>query len=351
MKVIFICAMILVFGLPASATDGSAGLNQYYQFLFGTPDQENAAISDDGVHDVSQENCDGYGGVVGVVNSFFCHMEKDMGITALGSFTKTYGNYQIHAEFSLSPVTINSHGYAYQGFVWECDTTSADCSQTSNFQRAYYIAFSNDPGGGVNDGFLITEPGLFTGQSGTALQLQYDVGSTTPNPFVQVESVFVNGTDTYSLWAYGVKSATNMQLDLAAYDTTASQGYRFALSSTPDFGDTKNFNVYYEDPSGAATCSAASNGYCSTDNAGISTAPAITNGLCINASDTGSTISDNVVSQSNCGALSFLQFSDYALTSSGTPNAQSLTQQTVLEVTAGTISTEWNGMPATPSSL
>ena len=351
MKQYIFCLIALTLTMGSArafATDGSAGLNQFYQLLFGTPDQENAAINNDGVHDVTQENCDGYGGVIGVVDSFFCHMEQDMGITSLGSYTNTYGNYQIHAEFTQTPLSIAGHLYAYQGEVWACNTTTSNCSQTSNYQQAYYIAFTNDPGGGVNDGYLITEPGVFSGQTGTAMQISYDVGSSQPNQYVNVQAIFQNASDTYSMWASGQKTATNVQLNLASYDST-NGGVRFALSTTPDIGDTKYFNLYFENSSGATTCSSSSNGYCSTDNSafGISTAPATGDGLCIYSTDAGSSVADSVVSASSCGGLPFLTFSDYALTADGTPSAQALTQSTILSSPGSA----WNGMPATPSSL
>ena len=346
MKKYFICLIALAVW-PRSARAGAAveatAGNSFFELLFGTPDQENAAVENSTSNNAATENCSAYGGVVGAVDTFFCHMEQDMGITGPGAATKIYGNIEVHAEIVKTTTTIGATTYDYQGEVWVCDTSTSDCTQTANYSRAYYIAYNFDQTSGVNQGFMLTDPGAVSGSPGSmALQVSYDLGSNVSTKTISMETTFLSGTTTYNMWAKGQKTSTLMQVDVASYDSTDG-GVRFAVSTAPGINITKYYNMYYEGSAGSGT-----GGYYSTDYAGITSAPPTANGLCVQADDAGSSLSSTTVTSSNCSSLPFMTFDDFSLSADGSPNVETLSTTSILTPSGGTL---WNGMAANPSSL
>lgn len=320
-------------GLPALATDGSGGIG-FYEMVFGDPDQRNLSRSSADGTNVADEPCDTYGGVLGGINSFFCHMEKDMGIRGVGSTTKTFGTMVIHAEIVLSSVTISGVTYDHQAEVWVCDSSSLDCTQTANFSRFDYVAFSFDKASGVNKGYAESSPnGLPGGQTG-ASQITYDVGSGTANQSISAKLNFSDGSNTYDMRVLAYKSSTGFQVNVVGYG--ASAGFRFAMSGAPPSmsGGTNYYNMYFEATGGSGT-----SGFYTLEAAGLA-APATNHGMCILASESGS--STGVASGgSNCSSYAFAAFDTYS--ASGSPNAQSFTVNGIL----GT----WQGMAAHLSAI
>jgi hypothetical protein len=337
MKRYVICAILLGYFSPitASATDGSSG-NSFFEMVFGNPDQRSQSRHNQDSDDVGSEACEGYGGLIGGINSFFCHMEKDMGITGPGSATRTFAQFKIRAEIALAQTTINSVSYNYTGSVWVCDSSAANCSLTANFSRMYYIAFSYDKTSGINKGYALTVPGSMNGHASDAMEIIYDLGSASATQSIQAKATFSNGGSTFNMRVTGVKTATSFKLNVVSFDGV--NGTRFAASGTPatKTSAANYYNMYYEGSGGTGT-----NGFYTIDAAALA-APSTANGMCVLSSEHGST-ANMANAGGSCGSLGFQAFDYYALTASGSPSAQGLTAASIL----GT----WQGMPLHPSAL
>jgi hypothetical protein len=335
----YVLMTILSFGLlpwAAHATDGSSGQG-FYEMVFGDPQQrELSRGSEDGV-EVGSENCDGYGGLIGAVNSFFCHMEKDMGITGVGSVTKVFGSYKVHAEIALSSTTINSVTYDYVGSVWVCDTGSADCTNVANYNRFYFIAFTFDKTAGINKGYVLNVPGLLQGDSSGAMEIVYDLGSASATQTIQGKTIFTNSGTSYNMRVLGAKTSSLFQMNVVGYGGASPAGFRFAMSGAPPSteGGVNYYNMYYEGSGGTG-----SGGFYTLDAAGLS-APATSGGMCVSADESGATTDMTAASSANCSSFAFQAFDYYAATS--TPSCQALTASSIL----GT----WQSMAAHPSAL
>ncbi len=338
MKLYVYALLCIALAIPAiaKATDGSGGI-QFYEMLFGGPDQrKESRNSESEGTTVEVEACGGYGGIIGGINGFFCHMEKDMGIVGPGAATKTFGAFKVHAEIVKTPTTVNSVVYDYVGSVWMCVIASADCTKVANFNRMYYIAFSYGKTTGVNKGYALNVPGIMNGNNSDAMEIIYDLGSATVNQTIKAKASFTQGLKTYTMRALGSKTTTNMQLNMSFYDGT--NGFRFAMSGAPPSATaTSNYyNMYYEAAGGSG-----SGGFYALDTAGLA-APATANGSCLVAVESGTSTTTSS-GGSNCTSLSFGAFDYYAATASGPLSAQSLTSSSIL----GT----WQGMAANPSAL
>lgn len=342
-KIILSSLIIFTVAPEVYAQDASAGTS-IYDMVFGNPNQRKATRERNDSNDVGAESCDGYGGILGVINGFFCHMEKDMGITGVGSATKTFadtgGNMSVRAEVTLTSTTINSVTYSYLAKVWVC---SASCTSTSSFSRAFYLAFSYDTAAGVNKGYGLVSPGSFnSNQTGSAMEIEYDIGSSTATQFVRGKAIFVNNGNTFKTRILGEKSSTSLKVSVAMHNGT--NGYRFAMSTTPGFSDSKYMNMYYEGSGGAG-----SNGFYSLDAAGtngIGTA-ATGNGLCTSGVESGTSMSTSSVAASNCSALSFLAF-DYASANTSAAGGAYLNSGSF---TAAGILGTWQSMTVNPTSI
>lgn len=336
-RLLLICIVLSSLFPSVSLAQDATGGNSFYEMVFGNPDQRNRARDGKDGASVGSESCDGYGGIIGGINSFFCHMEKDMGITGPGGSTKDFGSVKVRAEIAASSTTINSVTYDYVGSVWICDTGSLNCALTTNFSRAYYIAFSYNNATGVNRGYALTVPGIFDGNTNDALEIVYDIGTSSSPQTIVATAVFVSGSDTFKMRVNGSRTSSGFQLNLSGHN--GSTGFRFAMSGAPPSvsGGANYYNMYYEGNGGSG-----SNGFYSVDNAGLA-APATGNGMCVTAIETGSSTSMTAANSSNCSSYSFAAFSYYALTASGSPNAQGLSAATILG--------SWQGMAANPTSL
>lgn len=326
-----VLALICSAPLAAFAVDGSGG-NQFYEMVFGNPDQRKQSRdkSKDGAN-VGSEACDGYGGLIGGINGFFCHMEKTMGITGVGGATKTFGNFKVRAEIALASTTINSVTYTHTGSVWFC---TSSCTVASSFNRFYFIAFTYDKAAGVNKGYALNIPGMMDGNVNDAMEIIYDLGSASASQTVSGKGVFTNSGTSHKMRVTGTKTSTSFKMNVAMHNGT--NGFRFAMSGAPPTTTSNYYNMYYE-----ATGGTGSGGYYSLDTAALS-AIATGNGSCQLAVESG-TSTQFTSGGSNCSALSFQAFDYYSLTASGSPSVQGLTASGIL----GT----WQGMAANPSSI
>ena len=337
--------LITLFGalpLNSYAADGTDGI-RFYEMIFGNPDQRSASRNNEDSHSLRGEACEGYGGLLGGINSFFCHMEKDMGITGPGSVTKSFGTMIVHAEIIANSVTINTVQYSSQGKVWVCNTqVNSDCmTNRLHYAPAYYIAFTFDRIAGINKGYALSDPGIFQGVTGNASEIIYDIGSTNQNQALSGKVVYTSGTETFKMRVLGTKTTSSFQLNLSAFSSGASGGFRFAMAGSPPASSSTTanvYNLYYENASGAG-----SNGNYVTD-AALLTAPPTANGYCVSANESGSSTTVAPAAGS-CATKAFAAFDFNALTASGagSPNAQAMSAATILG--------SWQGMPANPSSL
>lgn len=320
--------------MAQTATSGAV----FYDMVFGNPNIRKAVKDRNDRNDLRAESCESYsdGSLLNIVNNFFCHMEKDMGIKGVGSVTKTFAppgqsGMTVRAEIAQTAVTINSVSYDYQGKVWVC---SASCTSAANFNRAFYIAFSYNTGSGINKGYVLTSPGSFnSSQSGSAMEIEYDIGSGTVTQSVKAKAVFVHSSATHKMRALGQKTSSSVKVNVAFHDGT--NGRRFAMATSPGFTANKYFNMYFEGSGGGGT-----NGFYSLDAAGIA-APSTSNGFCVSAAETGTALAPTSVTASNCSSLSFLAFDH---TSNGAAPK-------VIDFTASSILGTWQGMSANPSSI
>jgi len=340
---LLIVGFLATASLPAEAQDASAGTG-VYDMVFGNPNQRKAIRDRNESNDVGAESCNGYGGILGVINGFFCHMEKDMGITGVGSATKTFAGggstVTVRAEVEATAVTINSIAYTHLAKVWVC---AASCSSVSNFSRAFYLAFSYNATTGINKGYGLINPGSFNStQTGSAMEIEYDIGSSTATQYVRGKAIFVDGASTYKSRILGERTSSSMKISVAMHDGT--NGFRFAMSTTPDFSASKFMNMYYEGAGGAG-----SNGFFTLDAAGTNGigTPATGNGLCTSGVESGSSMSVSSVASSNCSALSFLAF-DYASANTSAAGGLYLNSGSY---TAASILGAWQSMAANPSSI
>ena len=333
-KMTAIVAFALVssaFGVQSNAHAAANDGISFFEMLFGGPSGRHAAKNHDGT--TSGESCDGYDGILGMVNGFFCHMEKDMGITSIGSKTLTFQSNGVHASITeaSNTITIGSRTITttHLGQVWIC---SASCSSASNFSRMYYIAFRYSGSGAVNQGYVVAEPGVMGGESGSAMSLLYDVGTSTTTKYVDVQARFTNNSTTFKMRAVGEVTAGVMNVNFAAHNGT--NGFRFA-GATDQSASPQYFKMYYENGtngSGTDVVNTASTG------SGTLT-PSST--ACFSVTESGSAMSTASSGAGNCSGLSLKHFDVLTTGVSGY-------SQATIWSRSGTL---WNGMSANPDSI
>ncbi len=332
-------ALGLSFSGHVAKADSDAG-KANLEMLFGSPDSRKKLKDHNDTGSVTKEACDGYDGLLGIVNGFFCHMEKDMGITGLGKVTKTFGTTSVRAEVTAGgSVTLGgiTTAYDYTANVWVCNSA---CTTASAYVQAFHIVFSYKPDGTINKGFLIHRPGVFdnTG-SANGMQIQYDIGSATANQSVNGKMIFSNSGKTFKMRAMGVKSASGLKMNINGHDGT--NGFRFALSTTPAIATSaaKYFNIYAEGPTYTGVGSYALG-------AAAQAAIPTSNGGCFSATDSGSTQAFVAAAASNCSSLGLNAFDIDNATVAAFTNSGA-TASNILQSDTGA----WNGMPVNPSSI
>lgn len=229
--------MTSLFITNQAKADAGEGFGQVFNMFFGT-ESERTALA----------NCDTTGstaGILGVVNSFFCHMEKDMAITGVTTgVTKTFGGMSIRAVVSAGSggYVINSITYDYNAQVWVCHS---GCTATTGFNRAINFYFSYATDKTINKGHMLMNPNAFEsgGSSNSAANLQYDVGTSTTNKFITAKVIFVNSGTTMKMRMDGSKISNLLGVTGILHNGT--NGFRFAaqLDATANTG-----GAYFEAP-------------------------------------------------------------------------------------------------------
>lgn len=310
----------------AAADDGIG----FFEMLFGGPSARSAAKSHTG--STSGESCDGYDGIMGMVNSFFCHMEKDMGITTIGSKTVVFQSSSVHASITeaSNTVTIGSRSISttHLGQVWVC---SSACTVASNFSRMYYIAFKYSGSGAVNLGYVVAEPGSMGGETGSAMSLLYDVGTSTTTKFVDVQARFTSAVTSFKMRAVGESTGSVMNINFAGHNGT--NGFRFA-GSTDQSASPQYFKMYFENGSVGAGTDAVNTA--STGSGALT--PSST--ACFSATETGTAMSTSSTADGNCSGLTLKHFDTLTTDLTGGYSQANIWSRS---------GTSWNGMASTPS--
>ena len=252
MNKIKILLLSLTFSTLAHAHGGD-GFGQIFNNFFGKQaDKVAGATCDAG---------EGKGGVLGVVNGFFCNMEKRMGITGVTpGVTKVFGNMSVRAVVTAGAYTVATINYDYNAQIWVCYT---GCTVTGNFTRAINFYFSSATDKTVNKGHMLMNPNAFqsSGNSTSAMNLQYDVGTSTVSKFVTAKTIYVNGTTTQRIRMDGSKNGNILGATGVMHNGT--NGFRFAtqLDTTANTG-----GVYFESAGAAGPGTAALSPGTSGDN-------------------------------------------------------------------------------------
>lgn len=330
------CATLaLTAGLVGGAPNAHAAANDaisIFEMLFGGPAARTSAKNHSG--STAGESCSGYDGVMGMVNSFFCHMEKDMGITTLGSKTVTFNGMSVHASISesSSSVTIGSRSIAttHVGQVWTC---TSGCTSTGSFTRMYYIAFKYGGSGAINQGYVVAEPGVMSGATGSAMSMLYDVGTSTTTKYVDLQAKFTSGVTSMKMRAVGEVTSGVMSVNFTAY--FGGNGFRFA-GATDQTAATQYYKMYYENGTVGAGTDAAD--AASTGSGTLS--PSST--ACFSAVESGNAMTTASVAAGNCSGLSLKHFDTLTSTLSAGYSQDAIWARS---------GTTWNGMPASPPEI
>ncbi|MBI2605677.1 MAG: hypothetical protein HYW49_06315 [Deltaproteobacteria bacterium] len=335
-----LCSSILL--APAQALAGNAydGFAQIYNVFFGSQSARDQALT-----------CDvdlNTGGILTKVNAFFCHLEKDMGITSSNvEVTKTFGNLVVHAKVDGAEggaaYAVDGVNYDYQAQVWVCLLSQAACSATTDFNRAIYIAYSYKADKTVNKGHMLMSTRAFHGESTSGMMLKYDVGDNTATKTVEFKLRHTEDGDTIKIAAKGTKTSAQTQVAMVIHSAlSASYGFRFA--STVD--ETNNIGaVYYEAP--PTVCTGTGCGSLSMTNAGDT--QAVSSGACFTRARTATDWAYTPAAADVCSGLSFPAFPNQSVnTVSGFTITATDAAGVLVPAPGGTI---FNGMATNPSAL
>lgn len=242
-------AMNLIIAKIAKA-DGQDGYETIFNYFFGDHQTRE--------HQANCQDTDGpKQGVLGIVNSFFCHMENDMGVTQpTDSVTKIFGKMVVHASITgaqgANNVAANNVHYDYEGLVWVCTLSdSVTCTDPKQFNRAFYIAWSFNDDRTINKGYVLVDPSSFNpkAQVGTAaMRLVYDIGLATSHQTISARVLLPfekgpGGAQGFSMRAEA--TLDNNVITVAAVESEGSSGRRFAgqIDQQSNIG-----GAYYEAP-------------------------------------------------------------------------------------------------------
>ena len=307
---------------------GGDGFKQVFKSFFGSEGAKKRSSRCD------MADTDSNSGLLQTVNSFFCHMEKDMGIKGVTTgVTKVFGSKSVRASVTAGPFTVNSVSYAYQAQVWVCNSA---CTSTSAFSRAINIYFSYSPDKTINKGDMIFDTGAFDstfGQNG--LHLTYDVGSSTATQTMSARAVFQQNGTQQELRVDSSKTGNVLGVTIVVVSgatATTANSFRFAaqLDTSLNTG-----GVYFEVP----TTSSASG-------AGVAA---------VNISSA----SDSKTASSMCLARVADGVDDWNYTTTGSTGCavQSFSSDSATAVGAYTVTailtggSLWNGMAANPPAI
>ncbi|MBC7741096.1 MAG: hypothetical protein H7061_02785 [Bdellovibrionaceae bacterium] len=317
MKNIFLLVITLLISNSVYA-NGSDGFGQIFNSFFGTEADKVAHATCDGG--------EGKGGIIGIVNGFFCHMEKDMGIKGVTTgVTKVFGTMSVRAVVSAGSYTVASVNYAFNAQVWVCHSA---CTATSGFNRAINLYFTALPDKTINKGHMLINPNAFesSGSATSAMNLQYDVGTGTTNKVVTAKVIFGNGSTTEKWRMDGSKSVSALGITGVMHNGT--NGYRFATQLDPS---TNAGGVYFEAPGATGTGTGPLSPSTSGDNLSSSS-------MCFTRAKSSADWAYTPTGSTGCTVKIFPADSNTAVSG--------YTSSSIL-----TIGTLWESMAANPSSI
>ena len=329
-KILYVSVGILAFTFTISQAhaDGGDGFKQVFKAFFGSEGARDRSVTCD------MSDSDSGEGLLEVGNSFFCHMEKDLGITGLNAgVTKIFGTKSVRAMVTAGPFTVNSISYANQAQVWVCNS---NCTSASSFNRAINVYFSYDASKTINKGDMLFDTGAFDSSFGqNGLHLVYDVGSLTSTQTISAQAVYMHEGIAQKMRMDSTKTGNLLGLSgvmIAGASASSTNSFRFAaqLDVVLNTG-----GVYFEAPATSNSIGigvAALNLSTANDNKSASSE-------CFNRkSDEGDDWNYVATGLMGCSVMTFASDSATAV--------GNYTVTTVL--TGGSL---WNGMAANPNAI
>lgn len=210
--------------------DGQDGYGNIFNHFFGeAKTREN------------QSNCEELDGpkqgIIGIVNSFFCHMEKDMGITGpTDGVTKPFGKMIVRAAIkeNIGGIVANGDTYDYEGLVWTCNLSEkVTCTNPVEFGRAFYIAWSFNEDQTINRGHVIVDPGTFEDQGSgkSAIKITYDLGLASPARKISARVLLPYHTGPGGTLGFNMRAEAklvNNLITVAVVESESATANRFA---------------------------------------------------------------------------------------------------------------------------
>ncbi len=314
---------------PSARADGSSGFSQMFNVIFGN---EASREVGDGAASSDCSTIDDGGGILGTINGIFCHLKYDMGITGVGSVTKTFGTMKVHVDIVNGCTGADGNGYLFGAKAWVCAVASGNCGAVTGYTRAMSICFSTDSALATNKGIVIMDGGAFSGDGGTGvMNIAYDLGTSSASQTVLAKMIFHNAATNHLQYgrADGTRtdakhlSGTMLFVDNILSSSTAG---RFAFSVNR-VANTSNAYMEGFSASGSGTGSYSASAAGDTPSTGV----------CVTRTASGSDWS-------------------YSATSSGASCAPSVTFPTdsltaVSGYTVNGLAGTWQGMGVNPSAL
>jgi len=223
----------------ATTSTFDEGFTNFMELFSGSPGEQKLTST------CSASDSDSSLGVLGFVNNFFCHLEKDLLITAetpVAGVTGTYGStMHVHVEVGQpSNFSVGGVAYTNEGKMWVCqDLGSVKCysgssgpttADASKFNRAVYIAWTSNTSGSINLGTMIVDTAAFTNTTGDILALTYDVG--TADTTTSISAQYVNNHASGTLSDGTSYSIANMATSMTATQSVVSENLTLVAGGT-----------------------------------------------------------------------------------------------------------------------
>ena len=318
----FLTSLVVGFALlsqPAAHAQASNGFSEVFENFFGTDANQAASAA-------CTPN-QGDSSLVGVINGIFCGLELRLGITGVGSVTKSNGSgssmVTIHCDVSAN----TSGTYANTAYCWTC--VGASCSSTSSFSRFLEINWTMVADRTVNKGTFVLDDGAFAGTTAgdSAISITYDLGTSTTTKTLTVDmaSQINSAVSAAAISAQKVGTIRKAAMVMA----TGTQKQVFSVAE--DLA-TNLALLNFQYASGPGSCTSGMEQTGTSDDAASAT-PACS--VCVSLSD-GTT----------AGSTSSLCSAESSLTLAASPDSSS----NVAGYTPSSVAS-WGSMSATPSAL
>lgn len=322
----------------ASQGMGSSGL---FQMFLGTQAGEDASAS--------CTNSSAPSGLLGMVNSIFCHLENDMGINGVGQATKAFSGpgpngTTMTVAIKCDVTELAAQTYANQANCWVC--SGAGCgtsSPDSAFNPLLSMQWTFNKGS-VNKGTLIMDAGAFGGTAAqSGVNLKWDLSTTPSSPCTGGDGcvignvVFTGGSTQYPM---ALEMETNPSTDYrAAQIVGGASGSEMAVNMAEN---TSTNDVLLNFQFGSGGCAGGG-----MEGITGSTSPDSCT-QCFTRTATATDWSYSTASSSSCGTLSLQNLPDTATTVSGFIVSDSSTSSSNIfyNSSGGGI---FNGMGANPT--